>query len=119
VQVDDLKGNMTRLTPAFYFRSAKILSKADYLSAKTLRVYNGGGYAHDFDVKNATSFDVITKLLQKAAWLDGATRMAVVEFSLYNPSTDLLATAFFMVRATQDSNRALLDTCAADLPFTF
>ena len=97
-QVTELQEALLTTTPAFLYRPSHILSQADYRSPTTLQLYDGGGYAHDFDAKNETSFDQITKLLRRAAWLDGATRIVVVELALYNPPTDLLATAFFLVR---------------------
>jgi hypothetical protein len=113
VQVEARKQALSKRTPAFYYRNSKKLSRTNYLSATTLRSYDGGGYAHDFDVKNRTSFEEISNLLREASWVDGATRVIVVEISLYSPPTDLLATTFFMVRSLSRCHAldGLLTTC--------
>ncbi|XP_025102839.1 polycystic kidney disease protein 1-like 2 isoform X2 [Pomacea canaliculata] len=52
--------------------------------------YSSGGYIMDFSV----NWDVMTDTLQElqdGAWLDNQTRAVFVEFSLYNPDSNLLA----------------------------
>ena len=100
------KRELLARTPAFVYRNHSALSDAGYLSTNALRVYNGGGYAHDFNVRDAAGFDAATALLRDASWLDGATRFAVVEFALFSAPTRLLATAFFMVRPLAANRRA-------------
>jgi hypothetical protein len=98
LQIAEEKRWLRQLTPAFVYRPHANLTSATYTSKTSLDMYDGGGYAHDFDIKDAASFDNITSLLQDFGWVDAATRLVVVEMTLYSPPTDLITTAFFMVR---------------------
>ena len=98
MQVEAEQARLAAITPAFYYRDSPNLSDVQYWSATQLRIYDGGGYAHDFDAKNITSFDLVTDELVAAAWLDSATRFVVVEVTLFNPPTKLLLTTYFLVR---------------------
>jgi hypothetical protein len=98
--VQELQRRLLQVTPAFIYRNGSSLSQASYTSTDAIRQYDGGGYAHDFDIKNRTDFDKFTNLLKSMAWIDGATRMVVVELALYSAPSRLLATIFFMVRST-------------------
>lgn len=93
------KEDYLRRTPAFKYRSHEDLSSAVYTSKTSLRMFDGSGYAHDFDVKDEDAFDEVTDLLSATSWVDAATRFLVVEMTLYSPATDLVAAVFFMVRA--------------------
>ena len=98
LQILKEKADYLAQTPAFKHRTHSELSSAVYTSKTSLRMFDGSGYAHDFDVKNTTSFDNITTLLSSTSWVDAATRFVVVEMTLYSPATDLVAAVFFMVR---------------------
>jgi hypothetical protein len=98
MQVVALQNRLIKLTPAFIYRNSSALSQARYTTTDGVWQYDGGGYAHDFDVKNGDTFDNITALLKEMAWIDGATRMVVVELSVYSAPSRLLATVFMMVR---------------------
>lgn len=84
-------------TPAFKYRGNQELSASRYMSKTSSRLFDGSGYAHDFDVKDLAAFDNITKLLEDYAWVDAGTRLIMLELSLYSPATDLVTSAFFMV----------------------
>lgn len=104
LQILEEKREYRAKTPAFKYRTHSQLSSAVYTSKTSLRMFDGSGYAHDFDVKDEEAFDEITDLLSGASWVDAATRFLVVEMTVYSPATDLVATVFFMVRCV---------TCAA------
>ncbi|XP_067023241.1 polycystin-1-like protein 2 [Acropora muricata] len=58
--------------------------------------YPWGGFVADLGYENATGFGII-KQLQKDSWLDRQTRVVILEFATFNPSTSLLfiGTYFF------------------------
>ena len=58
--------------------------------------YPWGGFVADLGYENATGFNII-KQLQKDSWLDRQTRVVILEFAAFNPSTSLLfiGTYFF------------------------
>ena len=56
--------------------------------------YPGGGFVADFGYGNATGFS-ITEELQKDGWLDRQTRAIILEFSAFNPTTNLLGIATY------------------------
>ena len=58
--------------------------------------YPWGGFVADLGYENATGFSII-KQLQKDSWLDIQTRVVILEFAVFNPSTSLLyiGTYFF------------------------
>ena len=58
--------------------------------------YPWGGFVADLGYENATGFSII-KQLQKDSWLDRQTRVVILEFAAFNPSTSLLfiGTYFF------------------------
>ena len=52
--------------------------------------YPGGGFVADLGYDDATGFDIIDTL-RKKNWLDQQTRAIIASFSIFNPSTNLLA----------------------------
>lgn len=98
LQIKEEKDWLKTVTPAFQYRSHSELSAARYMSKTSTYLFDGSGYAHDFDVKNLQEFDNITRLLQDYAWIDAGTRLIMLEISLYSPATDLVTSAFFMVQ---------------------
>ena len=58
--------------------------------------YPWGGFVADLGYENATGFGIIRQL-QKDSWLDRQTRVVILEFATFNPSTSLLfiGTYFF------------------------
>ena len=58
--------------------------------------YPWGGFVADLGYENTTGFSII-KQLQKDSWLDRQTRVVILEFAAFNPSTSLLfiGTYFF------------------------
>lgn len=97
LQIIEEKNWLQELTPAFTYRDNQNLSASHYMSKTSTRLFDGSGYAHDFDVKDLYAFDNITSLLQDFAWVDAGTRLLMLELSLYSPATDLVTSAFFMV----------------------
>ena len=53
-------------------------------------VYSGGGYLANLGYNKFTAKRIIDDLI-KNDWIDRQTRAVLVEFSLYNPSSNLLA----------------------------
>jgi len=56
--------------------------------------YPGGGFVADLGYENATGFSII-KNLKTNDWLDRQTRAVIVEFSVFNPSVNVLAIATY------------------------
>lgn len=59
-------------------------------------VYNGGGYIANLGYDVVTARKVIDDLMNNE-WIDRQTRAVIVEFSLYNPSSNLLAVMSYYV----------------------
>ncbi|KAJ7374353.1 hypothetical protein OS493_007442 [Desmophyllum pertusum] len=62
--------------------------------------YGGGGYSADlgYDEKTARS---IASLLQSENWIDRQTRAVIVEFSVFNPTSNILAVCSFFFEQLQ------------------
>ena len=67
--------------------------------------YPGGGFVADLGYKNVTGFGII-KSLQKDSWLDIQTRAVILEFSTFNPSTNLLGIATYLYEIEASGYRA-------------
>ncbi|KAJ7382447.1 hypothetical protein OS493_034884 [Desmophyllum pertusum] len=52
--------------------------------------YGGGGYSADLGYEEETA-RTITNLLQSENWVDRQTRAVIVEFSVFNPTSNILA----------------------------
>ena len=63
--------------------------------------YRGGGFVADLGYKNHTGFKAVTTL-QNNGWLDRQTRAVLAQFSVFNPSVNILgvATYFYEVEAS-------------------
>ena len=63
--------------------------------------YHGGGFVADLGYENDTGFSIIENL-QNSNWLDKQTRVVIMEFSVFNPSVNILAVAtyFYEVEAS-------------------
>ena len=61
--------------------------------------YPGGGFVADLGYENATGFSII-EALQKNSWIDRQTRAVILEFSAFNPSSNLLVigTYFYEIK---------------------
>ena len=62
--------------------------------------YGGGGYLAELGYEEETA-RTITRLLQSESWVDRQTSAIVVEFSLLNPGTNMLALCSFFVEFLQ------------------
>ena len=64
-------------------------------------LYPGGGFVADLGYENATAVSIINNL-QNNDWLDKQTRAIIVEFSMFNPSVNILGigTYFYEVEAS-------------------
>ena len=64
--------------------------------------YPGGGFVADLGYENATGFSII-EALQKDGWIDRQTRAVILEFSAFNPSSNLLVigTYFYEIEASE------------------
>jgi len=67
--------------------------------------YPGGGFVADLGYKNVTGFGIIESL-QKDSWLDIQTRAVILEFSTFNPSTNLLGIATYLYEIETSGYRA-------------
>lgn len=67
--------------------------------------YPGGGFVADLGYKNVTGFGIIESL-QKDSWLDIQTRAVILEFSTFNPSTNLLGIATYLYEIEASGYRA-------------
>ena len=67
--------------------------------------YPGGGFVADLGYLNATGFSVIENL-QNNDWLDRQTRAVIVEFSVFNPSVNLLGTGTYFYEVEASGYRA-------------
>jgi len=68
-----------------------------------LAVYHGGGYKQDLVGGNSSALELIDELRENG-WLDRGTRVALIDFSLYNANLNL----FCIVRLVQHSTLLLL-----------
>ena len=67
--------------------------------------YPGGGFVADLGYENATGFSII-EALQKDAWIDGQTRVVILEFSAFNPSANLLGIGTYFYETEASGYRA-------------
>ena len=67
--------------------------------------YPGGGFVADLGYENVTGFSII-EALQKDAWIDGQTRVVILEFSAFNPSANLLGIGTYFYEAEASGYRA-------------
>ena len=63
--------------------------------------YHGGGFISALDISQAISQQTISAL-KSNRWLDRLTRVIFLEFTIYNPNTDLFGTATMVAERTQD-----------------
>ena len=68
--------------------------------------YGGGGYSADlgYDEKTARS---IASLLQSENWIDRQTRAVIVEFSVFNPTSNILAVCSFFFEQLQTGQASI------------
>ena len=74
---------------SYLYQSATDLRGVPYIGR--LNVYEGGGYTAELGV-NAFTGRYVKDKLYKAAWIDEKTVATFIEFTLYQPATQLFAT---------------------------
>ena len=67
--------------------------------------YPGGGFVADLGYTNSTSLGVI-EALHKYGWLDVQTRSMILEFSAFNPPTNLLVIVTYFYEAQPSGFKA-------------
>ncbi|KAJ8318205.1 hypothetical protein KUTeg_003296 [Tegillarca granosa] len=63
-------------------------------------IYGGGGYILNFEVDLTNSQLLISELMQNM-WIDRGTRAVFMEFSFYNPNTNLFVYVIFLLELTE------------------
>ena len=71
-------------------------------------LYPGGGYVADLGYEKNVSLGIM-KTLQRHGWLDRQSRSLILEFSAFNPSTDLLVVANYFYEIQPSGLKALYE----------
>ncbi|KAL4239723.1 hypothetical protein ACF0H5_000526 [Mactra antiquata] len=74
----------------FVYQNSVRLKSAPYVA--TLQTYKGGGYVVNFERSYRRTVRNLTRLRQED-WLDLRTRAVILEFTVYNPNSNLFASA--------------------------
>merc|ERR1712048_899070 len=92
-EIKEAKDDGDLWTLAYIWQSAGDLRGVPY--SGTIKFdYGGGGYSAELGVNLMTGVELVRRL-KEAAWIDGLTQVVFLEFTLFNPATQMFQTAMF------------------------